>query len=275
MLVFPNCKINLGLNIVQKRPDGFHDLETCFYPVKISDALEILAENEQEVPVQLSVTGTKVNGADEDNLCVKAYHLIKKDHPEMPPVKLYLHKAIPMGAGLGGGSADAAFTLKLLNDKFQLHISNDKLAEYALQLGSDCPFFLYNQPAFAMGRGEKLQPVTLDLMAFDLVIVNPGIHINTGWAFSKITPAQPEQSILSILSNPITEWKNLLRNGFEVPVFQQYPEIAAIKQTLYDSGAVYAAMSGSGSTVFGIFEKNTFRNHSVFPDAYLVKCVPA
>ena len=255
MLVFPNCKINLGLHILGKREDGFHNLETVFYPVPFRDALESIPSTNTEI--EFTATGLAVNGKAADNLCVKAYHLLKKDFPELPAVKIHLHKAIPLGAGLGGGSADAAFMLKLLNEKFHLNLSTDQLINYALQLGSDCPFFIINKPCFATGRGEVLEEITLDLSVYKIVLINPGIHINTGWAFSNITLALPVKSIKEIIQQPIHTWKNELKNDFETAVFTAHPAIKEIKESLYAQGAIYAAMSGSGSTVFGIFDSNT------------------
>lgn len=251
MIVFPNCKINLGLNIIRKREDGYHDLETVFLPVPFTDVLEILPSENKTI--EFSVTGLPVNT--EDNLCVKAYNLLKQDFPELPLIKMHLHKAIPLGAGLGGGSSDAAFTLQLLNEKFNLELKIDQLLDYALRLGSDCPFFILNKPCFATGRGEILQPVNIDLSKYKLLIVNPGIHINTKWAFSKITPQVRELSIQQIITQPIETWKEELKNDFELPVFGEYPEIKKIKEDLFEDGALYASLSGSGSSVFGIFSK--------------------
>ncbi len=255
MVSFPNCKINLGLHILGKREDGFHNLETLFYPVPFKDALELIPSTNNDI--EFTATGLAVDGTAADNLCVKAYHLLKKDYPEIPAVKIHLHKAIPLGAGLGGGSADAAFMLKLLNEKFHLNLSTDQLINYALQLGSDCPFFIINKPCFATGRGEVLEEITLDLSAYKMVLINPGIHINTGWAFSNIIPALPIKSIKEIIQQPIHTWKGELENDFETAVFTAHPAIKEIKASLYAQGAIYAAMSGSGSTVFGIFEPNT------------------
>lgn len=255
MLSFPNCKINLGLHILGKRDDGFHNLETVFYPVPFKDALELIPST--NTGIEFTATGLAVDGNAADNLCVKAYHLLKKDFPEIPTIKIHLHKAIPLGAGLGGGSADAAFMLKLLNEKFKLNLSTDQLINYALQLGSDCPFFIINKPCLATGRGEMLEEIAVDLSAYKIVLINPGIHINTGWAFSNITPAQPARSIKEIIHQPVNTWKDELKNDFESAVFTAHPAIKEIKEALYTQGAVYAAMSGSGSTVFGIFEPNT------------------
>jgi 4-diphosphocytidyl-2-C-methyl-D-erythritol kinase len=272
MIEFPNCKINLGLTILHKREDGFHNLASVFYPVAVTDVLEII-KNDTGEAVQCSVTGLPVSGNAADNLCVKAYQLLKTDFPQLPAIQLHLHKAIPMGAGLGGGSADGAFTLQLLNKKFQLNLTQEKLIDYAAQLGSDCPFFIINTPCFATGRGEILQPIALDLSAYNLLLVNPGIHINTAWAFSQITPALPAKSIELIIQQPIHTWKDELVNDFEKSVFAAHPEIAAIKETLYRHNALYAAMSGSGSTVYGIFEKTNSPAFS-FPETYFIKTVP-
>jgi 4-diphosphocytidyl-2-C-methyl-D-erythritol kinase len=226
-----------------------------FYPVPFRDALELISSTNTDI--EFTATGLAVDGNTADNLCIKAYHLLKKDYPEIPSVKIHLHKVIPLGAGLGGGSADAAFMLKLLNEKFKLNLSTDQLINYALQLGSDCPFFIINKPSFATGRGEVLEEVAIDLSAYKMVLINPGIHVNTGWAFSNITPALPVKSIKEIIQQPINTWKDELKNDFETAVFIAHPAIQEIKETLYAQGAIYAAMSGSGSTVFGIFAANT------------------
>lgn len=259
MVVFPNCKINLGLRILDKREDGFHNLETIFYPIKICDVLEII-KDESSNNIQFTSSGNIVDGNAEDNICVKAYHLLKKDHPELPSIKMHLHKTIPMGAGLGGGSADAAFTLQLINTKFKLNLSDKQLSNYALQLGSDCPFFILNKPCIATGRGEILKETALDLSGNTIMIINPGIHINTGWAFSQLATFSSSSDKLD--PSDKTTWKN----DFEPIVFNQYPEIKEIRDTLYNAGALYASMSGSGSTVYGLFDKTAptlpaFRSH--------------
>lgn len=259
MISFPNCKINLGLNIVGKRADGYHDLETVFYPLMIKDVIEVIQttdDRRQTTDVDFSSSGLTVEGNIENNLCIKAYHLLKKDFTSLPSIKMHLHKNIPIGAGLGGGSADCAFTLVLLNKKFNLNLSQRQLIHYALLLGSDCPFFIFNEPSFATSRGENLAPVTLDLSHYKFVIINPAIHISTAWAFAQITPLVPQKSIQQIINQPIETWKDELKNDFEVPVMNQYPVIKNIKTELYNAGAVYVSMSGSGSTVFGIFDKN-------------------
>jgi 4-diphosphocytidyl-2-C-methyl-D-erythritol kinase len=271
VVVFPNCKINLGLHIIRKRADGYHDLETVFYPVPLTDALEIITETSAQTGISFSSSGLHIDTAEESNLCMKAYRLLKKDFPRLPPVKMHLHKAIPMGAGLGGGSADAAFTLMLLNNKFNLSLSTNQLINYSLQLGSDCPFFIINKACFATGRGEVLEEISLDLSAYKIAIVNPGIHINTGWAFSQIRPAQPNISIREIMQEPVGMWKDRLVNDFEKPVLAHYPQLQLLKEQLYKLGALYAAMSGSGSTFYGVFDKEIEINKDSFPPQYFVK----
>jgi len=266
LIVFPNCKINLGLQILGKRADGYHNLETVFYPLPFYDVLEII----QSESAGLFLSGNKIDGKIEDNLCIRAYQLLKKDFPQLPAVKVYLHKVIPSGAGLGGGSANGAFMLMLLNDKFRLQLSQKQLLNYALQLGSDCPFFIINKPCFAEKRGEILEPVELDFSAHKIVLVNPGIHINTGWAFSHVRFSERDQ-IKNIIKQPVEEWKEKLTNDFELLVFEKYPEIKNIKKQLYELGALYASMSGSGSTVFGIFSKNTIINKEIFTVDYFIK----
>ncbi len=267
MVVFPNCKINLGLHIISKRTDNYHNIETVFYPLDFTDVLEIIpAKNRSN---EITVTGLALSDS-QNNLCAKAYNLLKKDFPDLPFIKMHLHKAIPIGAGLGGGSADAAFTLHLLNKFFSLELSSADLKNFALQSGSDCPFFLYNKPCFASGRGEQIEPVNLNLSSYRILIVNPGIHIDTLWAYSQVKPSK-NKSIRQVIMQPIETWKQELTNDFELPVFSNYPEIENIKDTLYKSGALYASLSGSGSTVFGIF-KNEDINIS-FSNNYFTKQV--
>jgi len=273
VIVFPNCKINLGLHILQKRADGFHDLETIFYPISIQDGLEVIQNSiTTSDEVDISSSGLPIDPEKEDNICYKAYQLLKQDFPELPAVKMHLHKVIPSGAGLGGGSADGAFTLLLLNKKFNLGLNDQRLTQYAFQLGSDCPFFILNRTCFATGRGEILEPLHLDLSDYNIVVVNPGIHINTGWAFSQIAAATEHQSLKQIVALPVKEWKEHLKNDFEKPVFSHYPEIETIKKQLYKQGAIYASMTGSGSTVYGLFEKNVQVQLS-FPPHYFVKSI--
>ena len=271
MIVFPNCKINLGLHIVRKREDGYHELETIFYPVPLKDSLELIIDTDSSKKgIEFTQSGIEVKGEQNDNLCVKAYNILAADFPNIPAVKVHLHKAIPMGAGLGGGSADAAFMLKLLNEKCNLSITDEKLMQYALKLGSDCPFFIYNKPCIAKGRGEKLSPIALDLKGYQLVIINPGIHVSTASAFSGITPKDPINTLEKIANSSIQDWKGVLVNDFENSIFSAYPEIEKIKNMLYEKGATYSSMSGSGSSVYAIFPSNADINLD-FPDNYYVK----
>ncbi|MFC4261746.1 4-(cytidine 5'-diphospho)-2-C-methyl-D-erythritol kinase [Ferruginibacter yonginensis] len=274
MLAFPNCKINIGLNIVGKRVDGFHDIETIFYPIAIKDAVEIVETPQNSDSITFTSTGLQIDGSTADNLCVKAYHLLKNEYPQISTVHLHLHKNIPLGAGLGGGSADATAVLQMLNQLYQLNLGNEKLMQYALQLGSDCPFFVLNQPSFATGRGEILTPTTIDLSGYHFVIVNPSIHVNTGAAFKALNvAAMGSKNLQENVQADITTWKNTIVNDFEVPVFQQHPAIAIIKETLYQQGAIYSAMSGSGSTVFGIFKDAPSLNNFKFPAHYFCEVV--
>lgn len=268
MIVFPNCKINLGLRVLRKRSDNYHDLETVFYPLPFYDALELIPS--PGTSLSFTTTGLAIAGDDTDNLCVKAYGLLKKDFPEIPGIQMHLHKAIPAGAGLGGGSADAAFALQLLNKRFRLSLSQDELIRYASELGSDCPFFIINTPCFATAKGEKLTPIQPDLSAYRFILVNPGISIHTGKAFSAITPAVPEKSLRTIIMQPVDTWQDELVNDFEPTVFEQYPGIRLVKEELYRKGAVYASLSGSGSTVYGIFPKKMAVQLS-FDESYFIR----
>jgi 4-diphosphocytidyl-2-C-methyl-D-erythritol kinase len=251
MIAFPPCKINLGLNVIRKRDDGYHDIETVFYPVPWTDALEIVKSES----FQFTLSGLPVTGAPEDNLCIKAYELLKEKHG-IGTVAMHLHKVIPMGAGLGGGSSDAAHTLKLLDTVFGLKLGHDKLMHYASFLGSDCPFFIHDKPAVGRGRGEILSDIAVPIGNKFLVIVVPDVHVSTAEAYADITPAVPERSCASVVSEvTLKQWKHYLVNDFEKSVVQSHPVIGRIKMELYDFGAAYAAMSGSGSAVYGIFDK--------------------
>ena len=254
MLCFPNCKINIGLFITNRRLDGYHDLETVFFPVPFYDALEIVPAKD----TQLFLSGLPIIGNKNNNLIIKALQLLKKEFPnKIKAVDIYLNKVISMGAGLGGGSADGAFMLKLLNDFFDLQLSADELAKYALQLGSDCPFFIYNKPMFATGRGEKLQQIALDLKNYSLQLICPDISISTTAAFSTIIPKAAAFNLSKVNELPIHDWRNFVFNDFESGIFNLHPQLADIKQQLYQQGALYAAMSGTGSTIYGIFAKGT------------------
>lgn len=254
MITFPNAKINLGLNIVERRPDGYHNLETIFYPIKLQDALEVNRLETTEVPYKLRVSGANLHGSPEDNLVIKAFNLLKQHHPEIQPVDIHLFKHIPTEAGLGGGSADCAFMIKLLNEKFRLNLSTKEMEQYASQLGADCPFFIQNQPVFASGTGNIFEPIELTLKGYHLILVKPDTPISTKEAFANIHPKHPEVSLKEIITRPIEQWKDLMKNDFEESIFPNHPEIAAIKDKLYDLGAFYASMTGSGSAVYGIFK---------------------
>jgi 4-diphosphocytidyl-2-C-methyl-D-erythritol kinase len=272
MIVFPNCKINLGLNVIKKRDDGFHELETVFYPLPVHDILEIvyLRKLRGRPGIPFSISGLEIDGKKNSNLCLKAFKLLKKKIPHMPSVQLHLHKIIPAGSGLGGGSSDATYTLKVLNDICSLNLSTEQLLKYALQLGSDCPFFISNKPCFSKGRGELMEEINLDLSQYKIILVNPGFAVNTREAFSGITPSIPEVSIKEIIKKPVATWRNELTNDFEKTVFLRHPAIADIKDEFYKAGAVYASMSGSGSSVYGIFSKTQSVAIS-FPPNYFVR----
>ena len=252
MVSFPNGKINLGLYVTGKRQDGFHDIETVFYPVAIHDAVEVIGAKE----FSFSATGNVVDGPMQNNLCTKAYQLLQKDFPSLPPVSIHLHKNIPIGAGLGGGSADAVACLQLINRIANLNITTEQISVYALQLGSDCPFFLLNKPCIATGRGELFTRINPDLSGYDIVIVNPGIHVSTAWAFSALGSYSETSGLEKIETLPVHEWKGKIHNDFERVVFGKYPEIGSLKNLLYEKDAIFALMSGTGSSVYGVFEKN-------------------
>lgn len=272
MIVFPNCKINLGLHVLRKRNDGFHELETVFYPLPLRDILEIvyLKKMRGEPGVPFSQSGLEITGEQGNNLCMRAFWLLKKKFPHMPSIQMHLHKVIPAGGGLGGGSSDGAFTLQVLNTICNLKLSEEQLLKYAAQLGSDCPFFIINKPCFSKGRGEKLERITIDLSGYKFLIVNPGIHVDTGAMFARIKPAKPEKSLKETIVSPVEKWQTEMKNDFEKVVFPLHPEIGQIKNNLYNAGAVYASMSGSGSTVYGMFPKQQTVSIS-FPSHYFVK----
>ncbi|MBZ4191076.1 4-(cytidine 5'-diphospho)-2-C-methyl-D-erythritol kinase [Niabella sp. 3A5MI-3] len=266
MVFFSNCKVNLGLHITSKRPDGFHDLETVFYPLPLFDVLELLPSGKETT---LTLYGLPIPGNPESNIVLKAWQLLKNERPDLPPVQFHLLKNIPAGAGLGAGSANGATTLLALNRFFDLQLSQKQLLKYALQLGSDCPFFIINQPCHATGRGEELSPVSLDLSAYTMVIVNPKQHISTPWAFSRVRPAPPARSLKELPATPLSEWEDLVTNDFEPVVFEAYPEVSAIKQQLKTLGAAFAAMTGTGSTVFALFQEAPAA--LPFPEHYFIK----
>jgi 4-diphosphocytidyl-2-C-methyl-D-erythritol kinase len=250
MIVFPNAKINIGINITGRRPDGYHNIETIFYPVKIYDALEALAGKE----LSFQSSGLGIPGRVEDNLCIKAYHLIKNDY-ELPPVTIHLHKHIPIGAGLGGGSADAAFFIKLIDQLFELGMATEQKLHYARQLGADCAFFIESKPVFAFEKGDRFEPVNLDLSGYHIALVMPPAHVSTSEAYRGVKPAPAELSLKELVSLPIHEWKHSIKNDFEESVFKNHAVIRGVKAAMYEAGAIYASMSGSGASVFGIFDK--------------------
>lgn len=260
MITFPCAKINLGLNIVSKRPDGYHNLETVFYPIPLTDALEIKYMDEKfpsESPCDLKITGNDVDCNEEDNLVIKAYQLLAADF-QLPRVHAHLVKRIPTQAGLGGGSSDAAYMIRLLDERFRLNIGIPEMERYAAKLGADCAFFITADPSYAEGIGDVLMPADVPgagLGGYYLAVVKPSVAVSTRDAYAAIVPKTPAKCCRDIVRQPIETWKDELVNDFEAPIFAMHPELAAIKQSLYDAGAVYAAMSGSGSAHFGIFRE--------------------
>ncbi|MDR0941832.1 MAG: 4-(cytidine 5'-diphospho)-2-C-methyl-D-erythritol kinase [Bacteroidales bacterium] len=251
MLTFPNAKINIGLRITEKRPDGYHNLESLFYPIKgLYDCLEIGEAKE----LTFENTGVYIDAPMEKNLCVKAWQLMN-EYYAIAPIRIHLHKVIPFGAGLGGGSADAAFMLTALNNFFNLRIPIDELEKLALQLGSDCPFFIQNQPKFVAGRGEIFTPTSIDLTGYYIVLSNPHIHVSTAQAYAGVRPYKRDTLLFQEINSNIRNWQGVVENDFEPSVFALHPTIETLKKEMYVAGAVYAAMSGSGSTVYGIFEQ--------------------
>lgn len=250
MIQYPNAKINLGLHVASKRPDGYHEILSCLYPIPLCDALEIIASKK----TTFASTGIPIPGKEQDNLILKAYNLLRRDFPDLPPISAHLHKVIPIGAGLGGGSADAGFALSLMNRLFDLFLDDWFLEEYAEKLGSDCPFFIQNTPKLVSGRGEIMENISVDLSGKWIVLINPNIHISTQEAYAGVTPKKPIQDLEQILSDRL-RWKDELINDFEQSVFEKYPLLAKLKESLYAKGAFYAAMSGSGSTLFGLFDQ--------------------
>ncbi len=267
MICFPNAKINLGLNIVSKRNDGYHNLETIFYPIPIKDALEIIVKKEQDTDTFIE-SGIKVDSSPESNLVMKALKLMRENY-DFPLVEVHLLKKIPFGAGLGGGSSDASFMLKLINDTFELGATKEELALLAVKLGADCPFFIYNHPMFASGIGEIFEPVDFSLKGYSFVLIKPDIHVSTKDAFSLIKPTLPNISLKEIIKKPVQEWKGLMINDFEKSVFEKYPAIDEIKNKLYNNGALYASMSGSGSSIFGIFDKPYRVDNSQYQECFI------
>jgi 4-diphosphocytidyl-2-C-methyl-D-erythritol kinase len=249
MLLFPNCKINLGLDVISKRDDGYHNLKTVLFPIPWCDVLEILPAEK----MSFITSGLQVNGDVNQNLCLKAYHLLSEVY-KLPNIQIHLQKHIPMGAGLGGGSSDGAFMLKGLNELFELKLTTTELEDFALQLGSDCPFFIRNQSCLAEGRGELMSPLRLNLSGYYIKLVNLGIHVSTTEAFRGLQP-NVNSSKYQILQEDPSSWKHEIKNDFESAIFTKYPDLSIIKEKMYAEGASYASMSGSGSTIFGLYEK--------------------
>lgn len=264
MVTFPNAKINLGLYITAKRADGFHELESCFYPVGWTDALEIIEAPE----LKFSSSGINIPGSAEDNLCLKAYHLLKKDF-DLPQVYIHLHKVVPIGAGMGGGSSDAAFTIKLLNEKFALGLSVAQMQQYCRKIGSDCAFFVENKPVIAFGKGDEFRTIEIPKLNGHIVIVYPGIHIATKEAYAGVKPAPLTVSLEEIILDGVEHWRDRLGNDFEKSLFPAYPVLGEIKSKLYQNGAIYASMTGSGSAVYGVF-KEAPAAQRWFPQEYQV-----
>lgn len=265
---FPISKINLGLYVVRRREDGYHDLETVFYPVPLHDNLSIAPLRMSDAPYALQIAGAPIAGDAESNLIVKVYRQLCEDY-ELPPLDIYLYKRIPMGAGLGGGSSDAAAMMRLLNDTFSLGMTCEEMEQRVARLGADCAFFIQARPSFATGIGDQLQPINLSLKGWTLVLVKPDTFVSTREAYAGVVPQQPAVPLLEALSQPVETWRAVVKNDFEESVFRAHPEITAIKETLYDMGATFALMSGSGSTVFGLFRHHMEGLGEVFPDCYI------
>ena len=264
MVTFPNAKINIGLNIVGKRSDGFHDIASCFYPVGWADALEVLHAEK----LSFTSSGLPIIGSADSNLCLKAYRLLAQDFT-LPLVSIHLLKAVPIGAGLGGGSADAAFTIKTLNQLCSLALSTEQQQNYARSLGSDCAFFIENKPMYCFGKGDNFEEIPLRLTGKWIMLVNPGLHISTAEAYAGVAPQTPAEDLRELLQRPIGQWRDFVVNDFENSLFKKHSVLPQIKEKLYDLGAQYASMSGSGSTLYGIFDQepdpaNNFQNSTVW-----------
>lgn len=268
MLLLPNCKINIGLNIVSKRSDGYHNLETVFFPIPLRDNLEFKEIENEDVPYRLVSGGVPIEGKPEDNLIVKVYLDMKAEF-NLPALELCLYKNIPMGAGLGGGSSDAAAMMKGLNEAYNLQLSAEDMEKRLAKFGADCPFFVRNKPAYATGIGDELTNCNVSLKDKFIVLVKPDVFVSTKEAYAHITPKLPAIPLAEAIKLPIETWKEQIVNDFEQSVFPFHPELPAIKQTLYDMGAVYASMSGSGSTMYGIFNRPTPEANEVFDKCFV------
>ncbi|MFD1631475.1 4-(cytidine 5'-diphospho)-2-C-methyl-D-erythritol kinase [Pseudopedobacter beijingensis] len=250
MICFPNAKINIGLNVLSRRTDGYHNLETIFYPIKINDALEVIEAAE----MGFETSGIPIPGYANENLCLRAYELMRKDF-DLPNIRIHLHKNIPIGAGLGGGSSDAAFFIKLINDKFGLEIAKEQMLGYCKVLGADCSFFIENRPVFAQGIGDEFEPLDIDLSPYHLVLVKPDVHVSTGEAYRGVKYSEPVNPLKTLVRLPVEEWNCNIKNDFEPHIFNSHPQIRLVKANLLEAGALFALMSGSGSSVFGVFNE--------------------
>ena len=271
MITFPVAKINLGLNVVEKRADGYHNLQTVFYPVPIMDALEIVPMSDgfpSDVDCDLKVTNITIEGDEQRNLVVRAYQLLKADFPDLPRVHAHLWKGIPTQAGMGGGSSDCGYMIRLLNETFDMGLSSEQMQQYAARLGADCAFFIESRACYAEGIGERLQPIDLDLSGWHIGVVRPDIPVPTKEAFSRIHPHYPALNCRDVVKQPVETWRDRLTNDFEQSVFALHPEIGAVKEQLYKMGATYAAMSGSGSALFGLFKDEPDALRQTFPDMF-------
>lgn len=269
MLLLPNCKINIGLNVVEKRIDGYHNLETVFYPIPLRDNLDFTEiDDDANCEFLFTQEGIETNCAAKDNLVIKVYLSLKKDF-DLPPLDIFLFKHIPIGAGLGGGSSDAASMMRGLNEFYELGMLEDEMENRIAKFGADCAFFIKNKPAYATGIGDVLTPINLSLKGRYILLVKPNIFVSTKEAYAQIHPHRAEFPLIDAIKQPVESWKDTVVNDFEASVFPNHPELAAIKQTLYDMGAIYAAMSGSGSTIFGLFDRPTSEANNVFNDCFV------
>ncbi len=268
MLLFPHAKINIGLNIVRKRPDGYHDLETVFYPIPLQDVLETKPLKGSNAPYLFQLAGNDIQTQAEDNLVVKVYMAMKEEF-DLPAIDIYLYKRIPTGAGLGGGSSDAAQMMKAINEDFDLGLTEVEMERRIAAFGADCAFFIQGRPVYATGIGERLTPLDFSLKGMTIVLVKPSLSVSTKAAYQHVVPRQPEKELREAIQAPVEQWRTTVFNDFEDYVFTAYPQIAAIKSTLYDMGAVYASMSGSGSSVYGLFNIPPADAREIFPDCFV------
>jgi 4-diphosphocytidyl-2-C-methyl-D-erythritol kinase len=270
MLTFPNAKLNLGLYVTERRPDGYHTLESVFLPLPWTDVLEVLPAPKGQETTSLTLTGRPIPGDPATNLCLKAYELLKADYPQLPAAQMQLHKLVPIGAGLGGGSADAAFALRAVSEVFGLNLPADTLENYARRLGADCAFFIRNQPRLALEKGDVFEDITLNLAGTACMVVYPGLHISTAEAYARIVPQAPKYPLREALAHPMATWRTTVSNDFETALAPAHPVLTGIKQQLYAAGATYASLSGSGSAVYGLFEGVGEAPALTWPTEYVV-----